>query len=333
MTAPLPRVLLEPPRVATAAVVRYLTSSDGERADAFDRLVGYCYKWTKARRNKQTGAMERQYFLRDQHGSMKVEDVPQYSNVDGKRTGYSIRKEGTKEAATTAWIQEWLLGFLAPYVGKPEVEIIAAANAGEFRYLGRQCRLDLTDAVRAETDAKRERPPHVSLDKPVAEDGTTLQDYIGTDRQDAPSSLVTGTGFEEFLACTTNVVRAVVANEEELVRLDLLDALLAILGNADKLELMPARQFDGVVTQDIARLRRVSLTSARAYKRRFYESMARELGAGNPAVRAVFLELPDQRSMGGRAVPGHQEDTDSMPPVATETFYGDHGCAWNGQAA
>ena len=232
------------------------------------------------------------FFVLDRNGSFTIE--PQFNNVHGGRTGRTARKEGNALDATRQWIQEWLLAILAPYIKNSRIALIAAADAGEFRYLGRLCRLTLVDRLRSQAAKKNpRRPPHVSLDTPFGEDDTTLLDYIVADRPDAPSSpLATGIGFDRFLKCVEGMLRAIVANTVELRRLDVLDGLLSILGNAEHLERASAKQYAGIITRSLARRRGVSLTSARAYKRRFYATMARELTARNPAVRAVFLELP-----------------------------------------
>jgi hypothetical protein len=263
LPAPPPRVLLEKPArdATTRAVLRYFeaerraatgSAADKlEHADAFDHLVAICSRAV------------RPYFLLNRHGSLTIEQTPQFDSIEGHRTGHTIRKE--RSAQTREWIQEWLLAFLAPYRGQSPEQLNAAADADEFRYLGRLCRLRLIGELRAQTAAKNHYPPHVSLDSPIAEDGTTLLDYMGTARQDAPSSLATSNGFEQFLACVSDVFRAVVANSIELQKLDLLDGLLAVLGNAEHLEHVSARRFDDLVTQSIARLRSVSAQSARAY--------------------------------------------------------------------
>jgi hypothetical protein len=120
--------------------------------DAFDHLVRICYRWTKALRNKKTGVFERQYFLRDRYGSLKVEATePEqclvYSNKDGRRTGHKVRNEGDAVDATCRWIQEWLLKFLGRYHDRSWAEVIAAADAGKFRFVGLWCRLALKSLV------------------------------------------------------------------------------------------------------------------------------------------------------------------------------------------
>jgi hypothetical protein len=325
---PLPHVVVTPERDATTkAVLRYFEAAKGsdriEHADAFDHLVAIC------------SLAVQPYALHDRHGAMKVQPTAEeqglvYSNIDGSRTGQKVRTEGDAVDATRQWIQEWLLGSLARHRGKSDQELIAAADCDDFRYLGKACRNRLIDATRTQKAKKNHRPPHVSLDTPIAEDGETLLDCIGTEWQSAPSSLATGTSFEEFLTCVMNVFRAVVANAAELERLDLVDGLRAMLGNAEHLERVSARRFDALVTQSIARRRGVSETSARAYKRRFHVTMERELAAGNPAVRAIFLELPTAHSgslYAGASTPesGTPLDTSDF----AEDFYRDHGCAWD----
>lgn len=270
MPVALPHVTLPPKYDATTqAVLRYFEAqrrSDArDHADAFDHLVATCYRAVKP------------YFLLDRHGELSLEKTPQFDSISGKRTWRTARKEGSAHDATRQWIQEWLLTILAPYRSYSEEELIAAADNDEFRYLGRLCRLSLLDTLRSRTAQKNRRPKHVSLD---------------TDNIDAEDATSSGKGFEHFLACVTDVLRAVVANREELERLDLIDGLLSILGNAEHLERASAQQYAGLVTRSLARRRGVSATSARAYKRKFRETMARELFAGSPAVRAIFLELP-----------------------------------------
>jgi hypothetical protein len=271
MPVELPRVLLEKPAhdATTRAVLCYLEaergSDAGEHADAFDHLVAICHRAVKP------------YFLLDRHGKLCLKKTPQFDSISGKRTWRTSRKEGSAHDATRQWIQGWLLTILAPYRSYSQEALTAAVESDEFRYLGRLCRLSLLDTLRSRTAQKNRRPKRFSLD---------------TDNIDTVYSTSSGKGFEYFLACVTDVLRAVVANREELERLDLIDGLLSILGNAEHLERASAQQYAGLVTRSLARRRGVSATSARAYKRKFRETMAQELLAGNSAVRAIFLELP-----------------------------------------
>jgi len=274
-----PQVKLEREHgAATKAVLRYFEGA-ASQGDSFDHLVAICSKAVQP------------LFLSDPDGEVTVKNTPQFSSIDGQRTGYDLRVEGTEYDATRSWIQTWLLGFLARYHGKSQEELIAAADHDEFRYVGRLCRLRLLDALDSQNAAKNFRPPHVSLDSPITADGGKLLDYYGTVRQNAPSSLATGISFEDFLGCLSNLLRIVMVNREELARLDLLDGLRAILANADHLETFSLRRFNARVVQSIASMRHISPEAARTYRRKFFETVARELSARNPAVRAVFLEL------------------------------------------
>lgn len=267
----------------TQAVLRYLEAGrkavtgyaeeKREHADALDHLMAICWKAT------------RPYFLTDPNGSLLVIDTPQF-NVFGQPTGYMADEEGASYDTTRDWIQIWLLEFLAPYLDKSDEELVAAASKNEFRYLGRKCRLKLIDAVRKALAQKRERPPHVGFDSPLSEDGGTLAGYVGTERPDAPSSLATGSGFQEFLTSARNAIRVVMDNDDELQKLGLLTGLLAYLGNAEH---VLDQYYEGRVTRSIARMLSVSTRSARSYKRKFRETMRRE--AGHQAVRAVWHEL------------------------------------------
>jgi hypothetical protein len=329
-----PPTVLVPPSLTrdatTRAVLRYFDAGRGdapiEHAAAFDGLVAICYTATQA-----IDANGGPYFLRDRTGSVTVDGVPQFDSM-GRRTGYSIREEGSAPDATRQWIQDWLLGFLASYHRKSEAEITAAADAGGFRHLAWQCRFDLIDEVRSQTrTVKHALPPHVSLNAPIGEDGDTLVDQIGTDRRDAPSSLATRPGIEEVMQCVRGAFHAAMANADELRRLDVLDGIRAVLGNAEHLE---DRYFNGYVTRTIARLRQVSERAARAYKREFHEVIVREMRSGNPAVRAVFLELaglikggPGVGTYGPRTAEASTALT--LDRAMTETYFQDHGCAWD----
>jgi hypothetical protein len=128
----------------------------------------------------------------------------------------------------------------------------------------------------------------------------------------------------------SNVLRIVMANREELVRLDLLDGLRAILANADHLETFSLRRFNARVVQSIASMRHVSPEAARTYRRKFFETIARELSTGNPAVRAVFLELrtePPAYTYSGASRP--DADRVLIPPALAEPFWVADGCAWD----
>jgi hypothetical protein len=270
---------------ATEAVLRYLEAS-GDEADAFDHLVAICWLAT------------RPLFLADPQGSVIVRDIPQFSDLDGQRTGREDRHEGS---VTREWIQEWLLGFLAPYRDRPRDEQVAAADKNRFRYLGRLCRLRLLDAIRSQP-----RMIHVSLD--------------------AARHLAAKPAAEDIIDCVSSLYRAVLANRTELRRLDVLHGLLAILGNVEQIG---QRDYERLVTASVARRRQVSVQSARAYLRRFRITMARELGAANPAVRAVFLELFVRNADTATPAKTETRDAPADSRELTESFFKANGCAWD----
>jgi hypothetical protein len=291
MPVELPRVQLEKPArdATTRAVLRYFeaerkaatgTSAEGrEHANALDHLVRICYGWTLAMRNKKTGAFEGRYFLRDRYGSLKVEETPQFSNKDGRRTGYNVREEGTTNAATIAWVQEWLLRFLARYHGKSSQEINAVADTGKFRYLGLWCRVALKNLVyRQQKREKKDRLTGFS----------TASESVGTSELGAGSSLRTHVPFEQVLEGVNNARLVVMANADELERLGLLTGLLAYLGEAEH---VMEPHFQGRVTRAIMELRGVSESAAGNYKREFSQTIKRELEARNPLLHSIINEL------------------------------------------
>lgn len=261
------------PDVATLAVLRYF-EDDAAKNDSFDHLMRICLRAI------------RPFFILDPEGEIQVADIPQFNDKTGLRSGRFIRREGAKATATRQWVQCWLLEFLAPYRDLSQDERRAAADRDEFRYIGRRCKLQLCNFFKASKAAKNVRPPHDYLEDQKA--GVKLLECIGTARQDAPSSLATHASFEECLVCVSNIFRVLVANREALERLDVMDGLRAVLVNAEYLDLS-LRNFNARVIQSIATIRQVSVQAARAYRQKFFDTMARQ--AGNPAIRAIFLEL------------------------------------------
>ena len=85
-------------------------------------------------------------------------------------------------------------------------------------------------------------------------------EFIGTNRQDAPSSVSAHASFEDRLACVSNAFRALMANRKELERLDVLDGLRAVLANAEHVE--DRSRFDSRVLRSVAAMRGISLRSA-----------------------------------------------------------------------
>ena len=293
----LPRIRLEPERDATTkAVFRYIqaerkaASDRRDHADAFDRLVALCY------------VAVHPYFLRDRHGAVKVQQTEQeqclvYSNIDGSRTGQKIRKEGTALDATRQWIQGWLLDFLAPYRAKSPEQVIAAADAGKFRYLGLWCRMALKNLVYRQH--KREKKDRFT-------GFATATEYLGTNEMDAPSTLRPHLPFEQGMAGVENARNVIKANENELERLDLRIGLLAYLSVAEH---VTEPHFEGRVTRAIAEMKGVSESAARAYKRQYHEMIERQIAVRNPALQAVINELTQQPM--SFVAPGSAENDDN----------------------
>jgi len=289
---PPPILVFQPERgrdATTLAVLKHLQQKDRITADyakTFDHLVAICYKAVQP------------YFLADRYGRpVSVQEIPQFDDVTGKRTAGSSRTEGKKYDETRRWIQEWLLTFLGRYRTLSHEELVAAADRGEFRHIGNDCQSDLVDKLRPQLEQRR--PDFVSLDSPIGNDlpdaqvgrPPSLHNYLVTRRVDAPSSWATAkVSLEERLTCGERVCQAVLANADEFARLDVLYELLAFAYN---IRHYPSRSFDGRVAQAIAALRKVSLQTARRYKQKLLDTMKRELDGGNPAVRAVFLELDE----------------------------------------
>jgi hypothetical protein len=277
-----PPIIIPPPALkvppglrdaTTTAALRFLLADSSmlKQADAFDYLVAICW------------AATRPYFLRDRQGSVTVENTPQFDNVRGERTGYNIRKEGTASETTRRWIQEWLLNILAPYRGVPEADIVAAADAGKFRYLGLWCLMRLKTIVYRQ---------HKRESKDALDGFVTLTDYnLGTDLQSAPSALG-HTSFEQVLADVENASRVVEANAGELERLGLLVGLRAYLSVAEHV-IEP--RFEGRATRAMADLLADTERAASDYKHEFHRTMDREMRARNPLIQAIIKELTEDR--------------------------------------
>jgi hypothetical protein len=236
---------------ATPAALRYLTGDAIDSLDAWDHLIGICYNFVG------------DLFLKDDFGDYVVEGV-HHNELTGKRNSHYQRREGTA-SITRNWIQEWLLGRLNSYHGKPPAEIQAAADRGEFRYLGRQCRNALIDRLRM---SERDTAPQiVSLDS-VDDDGGnaestgSLADTIGTWNTGGQSSFHSPTCSREDL------IEFINENSDLDWVLDL-SAFVDVFCPADDAERELGK---GDVTRLIAERRGVSEHQARGYKRRLLES-------------------------------------------------------------
>ena len=132
----------------------------------------------------------------------------------------SIRNEGDAVDTTCRWIQEWLLKFLGRYHDRSWAEVIAAADAGKFRFVGLWCHQALKNRVY--------RHHRSEVKQPLA-GFVTATENIGTTELTPCSSLRTHVPFEEALAGVSNARRIVAAHANELEKLDLLTGLMAYL--------------------------------------------------------------------------------------------------------
>jgi hypothetical protein len=278
----------------SAAVVRYLTT---DRQDlnghykAFGEVVAILYASTLGTDNSRW--QTQRLFLTGE------------PFLETTRTGEPIRSEGSVGQTTWAWIELWLLEKLKPYHGLSADEILAKAEAGEFKKFALTCRNDL----RREVQKQKGKPKlnKISIDKEVGEgEQTPLLTFMPANLNDVPSSLATHLPLEDRMRAVEALLRkAVNDHAAELDELDLLDGFKAFSNCIELLEptyktrgekVFYDRVHDESVFRrgfidEICRVRSVSKAGARAYSRRFVESALSELDRGNPIVCEIFDEL------------------------------------------
>jgi len=254
---------------ATPAAVAYLTTGSLE---AWDHLMGICFRFAG------------DLFLLDDFGDYRLapgEDESCSAWENDERTGelkkHRWRQEGTA-TRTREWIQEWLLERLHGYHGKSYAEIQNAADRGEFRYLGRQCRNALIDKIRKPD--RQNDPQFVRLSQPAFEGGdTTIGDFLGRKSTDGQSSLHhQGIGYDDLIVFIED-------NKADLTKDDILVELMAFV------EVYFGDGTKGEITEKIARQRGVAARQAREYKRRFLAIAAQK---SNPVLRALFDQLQSE---------------------------------------
>lgn len=259
---------------ATVAAVTYLTtpeiphgiSSPGNKitckhCDAFDHLVAICWR---------------------AKGNLYV--APR---KEDKELGIGLVE------ATRHWIQEWLVEFLAPYGKQAVSEIVAAANRGEFRYVGRKCKLALIDYLR--NKGREPKAVIFSLDKPLAVDEYggefTLQDSTETATEP-------GVAYQSALGRRhvdpAEVMAIVQLRRDELRKLlgqrllEILEIVIAAfpenLDRADLVERIATRQ--GIGTRQ-----------AQASKRQLAKIMNEARVAGNRAADHLYRFLEPNRKV------------------------------------
>jgi hypothetical protein len=258
--------------MATPAAVDYLTTGN---LKSWDNLLGICYKFIG------------NLFIKDQFGDFIVEG-PQHDELTGKRNLYHRRREGTVDL-TRQWIAEWLFGRFNRYAGKSSAEIQEAADRGEFRYLGTQCRSALIDKLRT-TDLEPVHFVHLDADDATAEGtsvgagGGTLSNSIGTWNTGGQSSLHSPS------VCREDLIEFIAENKVLLG-----DVMIELMAYIDCF--FPEDGITGTkggITKAIGDNREVRATQARAYKRRFLDQAR---GASNPALRDLFKLLQPESAI------------------------------------
>jgi hypothetical protein len=209
--------------------------------------------------------------------------------------------------ATRRFFEVWLADKFAPYRDADADTICAAAERGEFRYLGNQAKSALVDEIRrhyASKDALNQhlseeewsagRPPRVvSLDAPLDDDGDfTLADLVATDpSQDnlavskLPSAIGTHPGLEPEA-----LQHAIREGGGEFKRLlgPLHDVFTTVCG------LFVASPDDlrtGDAARAVAGARGITVQTARRKLRQLAIIFRAALRFGNPTVRDLYRML------------------------------------------
>jgi hypothetical protein len=279
---------------ATSLAVRYLLStSEEDKADAFDGLVALCWK---AKGNLFIG-----------------------------RTPSELAQGMTAHECTREFIVNFVLEYLKAHVGKPQPAIYAAALTDKFQYIGAACRNGMIDAIRKRTAPKNAEPQQWSLDDIVAD--VVAADDGGNEpitHGDSYFSTAPGLGCSLNTADTTyHKVTTAQPNFTTGPRHDSADLYLtfiefhkpkltAALGESGYEVLLA--YFDvyphgltgtnqaakSAVTQAIARRRKVSERQAQKDKRQFHDRVADAMSKGNPDVSELYRLI------------GYGEDDDTL---------------------
>jgi hypothetical protein len=211
------------------------------------------------------------------------------------------------QPATRRFLEVWLAEKLAPYCDANEDTICAAAERGEFRYLGRQAISSLIDELRqryASQDALDQhlseeewwagQPPRVvSLDAPLDDDGDfTLANLVATDPgQDnstvsqLSSALGTHPGLEP-----EELQHAIREGQSEFKRLlgPLHDVLTTVCG---LFVASPDDLRNGDAARAVAAARGITVQTARRKLGQLATTLRRALHAGNCTVRHLYQML------------------------------------------
>jgi hypothetical protein len=209
--------------------------------------------------------------------------------------------------STRRFFEVWLADKFAPYRKAHADTICAAAERGEFKYLGNQARSALIDEIRrryASQDAldqhlsegewwAGQRPRVVGLDAPLDDDADfTLADLVATDPSQDNSSvskLSSAIGRQPGLE-PEELQHAIREGQPEFKRLlgPLHDVLTTVCG------LFVASPDDlrtGDAARAVAAARGITVQAARSTLRQLAITLRRALHAGNSTVRHLYQML------------------------------------------
>ncbi|HVB56995.1 MAG TPA: hypothetical protein VNE63_11260 [Candidatus Acidoferrales bacterium] len=234
--------------LATHLAVRYLT---GERDDAFDGLVALCWK---------------------AKGNLYV--PPMVSEE---------AHENSIHQCTREFIEDFVLQYFDPYTGRDESEILKAALADKFRYIGRRLHSRMIDVIRKRTASKNKELETVRLDD-VDEDSLAAGidgKWYGSEARLEPSN---SNMYFEFLEPR----RERLSNTLGKLGCEVLHCCFEIYPDG---YLGTPRQCESALTRAIQRHRRVSEQQARNDKRQFREAVRSELKRDNKDLHEIYSRI------------------------------------------
>jgi hypothetical protein len=233
---------------ATRLAVRFLLPpSESDREDAFDGLVGLCFK---ARRN--------------------LAILPSYSEINQGMTW----RECTRD-----FVEVFLLDYFECFQGQSETAILRAALEDRFRYIGRRLWSRLRDEIRMGTARTRQEPWAASLSE-RSEPRIRLENLLPTTDSHSTLSRTVEPRFENG-STPLEFVRAREAALTDALGERNYEALEALT------EVFPERYedtnqaFKSAVTRAIEQKRGISPQAARQSKRDLCERASAGVRSGN----------------------------------------------------
>jgi hypothetical protein len=244
------------PNKTTVAAVAYLNAEANSAAQkrAFNALIGICWK---------------------AKGPLFIPgDVTAITRPDGE-------SEDTEFTATREWIQTFLLEFFAPYRNAEPEKVLALAKRNAFRYIGRLCKLRMTDEVRKPYKQKRKRT--LLDERPMARDGErvlTVLDTVAQEPQDGARS-----SLGQRPAITVVELAKTLQKHRSALEQVLGDKLFTAL----KVECLALAEgmTTGEVTAEIGKRLHIKDRQATTYGTKLQAAMAEAVQQGNPAAVAV----------------------------------------------